>query len=167
MFPESNLRYAFWNFVFARALDERYGLDVRPQSEVLDNLEMNLDVAQITAMGSSVGLPDVPDLTDRKQARTYLTIQEALTAFLIDSMAKNNFPYPYDVWPRMIVLVMADIHSKPGYWLLIKEHGFVYVGETSRREVFEHRMTVSDDWSWVHRDFFDLVRNAHRGTEPQ
>lgn len=168
MFPEHDLKSEFWHFVYARAIDPRYGLDQRPESKVLDSIEMNRDNVRYTLED----VDDIPrlELQDQGWPQVYPTLQEALLAFLIDKVARNEFSYPYEVWLRMIILVMADAQREPNYWLRVtacncaKDH--YRNPEELRGHKREHVMIISDDWSCLYRDVFELVRQAHCRTEP-
>jgi hypothetical protein len=101
------------------------------------------------------------------------TLQEALVAFLIDAIAKNQWRYPYEVWLRVVVLVLADAQRQPDYFLKVTARYFSDPEEfdpqnpsARRLREAELTMTISDDWSCLSRGTFAAIEQAHRATEP-
>jgi hypothetical protein len=165
MYPESDLRAAFWIFIYRRAFDERWGSgpkDQRPSAIALDKIEFENWINYQAIGEDDQGV----DLSSPYFPRFYRTLQEALIAFLIDMTARGKWPHPYETWLRLVVLVTADAQRDPTRWLQINTLRPDSEPSTNRGGSL-HVMTVSDDWSCLTHDTFEAIQRLHSGTEPQ
>ncbi len=185
MFPVRDIANEFWAFVRDLALDPRNGVDdatteiielgpARTNSEALDELEerrFQLRVqfagphAEISPVGSATGI--WRHHGDNRIPWGYLTLQEALVAFLIDSAARNRLSFDREIWLCAVPLIMGDAIRDPD-WLHVILRDVDMLGAEGLslddpEHQHEHVMTISDDWSCLLRETFDYIVATYTG----
>jgi hypothetical protein len=177
-FPERDLAYAFWHFVRGRALDPRFVEEgctgnVAPTGR-LDDLETEReDVYRDLAglFGNSENLdrpihypaeiyPDGPLFP-----WVFPTIQEALVAFLIDRVVRKAFPVQYEIWLRVVAIILGDAQREPDRWMRVTARIHERDCPEEERET-EHVMTVSNDWSCLSHETFDFIVQRYAAESP-
>lgn len=170
MFPERYFASDFWLFVAENAIDPRLdeGQDSRPSrvvSELLYNhswLHGENIAAILPVLAASV--PRAND--DDHQPLLFATLQDALLAFLVYLVSKSGqpangrFACTYDIWLRIVVLIMADIVREPDALQLMTGES----GSASETWV-SHRMRIDPSWECLSEATFEyLVRSLARPT---
>jgi hypothetical protein len=161
LFPERDLAYDFWVFVYEIAIDPRLPepLGERPGGRILYEFESNRSLFHGQQLAhADPALADRPRYSDgTKEPLVYPTMQEALLGYLIYLVTaaqlpgEGRFACTYDIWLRTVVLLMADIAQNPE-WLHI-----VTGTVTDRDSRQHHHMTVSNDWDCLSQDTFNYV----------
>ncbi|WP_194904389.1 hypothetical protein [Catenulispora rubra] len=170
---ERDIADRFWFFVRGRAIDGR----VRPRygtrfgSKTLDHIDSEYAHLQEELVGQS----REDDMTcfweEDWQPWTYPTLQEAMTAFLINSAATNEFPYPCDMWLRAVAVILADAARDPEWLHVVACDWDPNFGDgpekgERRTEPYseeDHAMTISDDWSCLSRETFEFIMATYTG----
>jgi hypothetical protein len=168
MYPEDDLRREFWQFVRLRAADKRIS-DIFPEAFIMLNEIEDDRTSALLAMYSDVRHPgtQIPEETRHGSGDgpvTYLTLQDALLAFLIYRVATNKgFPYSYETWLRTVVLVVTQAHREPRLLTVqveLNREGSptlpTWNPEASSREF---TLTLDGSWDCLSKDAFDAIRN--------
>src|SRR5690242_19582531 len=110
---ERDIANQFWHFVRGRAIDPRSNpYRDRVGSQTLEAIEY-----ERTHIADYLSGDDLTVLLDNTMIPwTYPTLQEALIAFLVHQASLNEFPYPYEMWLRTVVLIVSDVQRDPE-WL--------------------------------------------------
>lgn len=165
MFPERSLVNEFWYFVHQQAMDPLVPGVTRDASKVLDAFEdRNARIEYHLAEGepSQDDLVMYTSIEPELEPHRYPTLQDALLAFLIHRLARGELPDTHVMWLRLCVLVVADVQREPKRLHVRSQSAVPELGD-EKFPPQNHLMTVSDDWSCLSGETFDVVLRVYGG----
>jgi hypothetical protein len=201
MFPTRDIANGFWAFVRDLAIDPRIGIDEanaddeKPQrrsSRTLDRVEQQryestVKLAgpdtreKIEGPGSEAEIWRTPYWDERDQYWSeggypwaYRTLQEALTAFLIDLAARDELTFDLGIWRCTVPVILGDAIQNPDLLRVILRDINMAEAAQGEPEVAKdyindpqfqrpYTMTVSDDWSCLMAETFNHIVKNYTG----
>jgi hypothetical protein len=201
MFPARDVADDFWVFVRALAIDPRIGIDdadasdenpQRRSSRTLDRVEQQRYRSKVAHAGpdthEKIGRPGseaeiwrTPYWSEREQYWTesgqpwgYRTLQEALTAFLIELAARDELTFDLGIWRCTVPVILGDAIQDPDRLRVILrdiDMAEAAQGEPEVAEDYvndpqfqrEYIMTVSGDWSCLMAETFNHIVATYTG----
>jgi hypothetical protein len=187
LFPERDIADDFWAFVRDLAIDPRVGTEEprspghpdpkRTNSQTLDQLEEERYERSVRLAGPHAFKKIGPPGTDaeiwqiywpeQRMPWGYRTLQEALTAFLIDSAALDRLTFSLDIWRCTVPVIVADAIRNPDLLrVILRDVAMLRSGEEDLDDPEgqrEYTMTISDDWSCLRAETFDHIVATYAG----
>lgn len=200
-FPTRDIANRFWAFVRDLAIDPRIGVDEantddeeprRKSSHTLDRVyeEQYRNAVKLAGPRTreKIGLPGseaeiwrTPYWSERDQYWTeggqpwgYRTLQEALTAFLIELAARDELAFDLGIWRCTVPVILADaIRDSDLLRVILRDvdHARAAKGEPEVDDDWvndpqfqqELVMTISDDWDCLTVATFDHIVKTYTG----
>jgi hypothetical protein len=146
--------------------------DDPPQTHALNDIEDDREGYLISMYGAGreteafrYGFGDGPVV--------YMTLQDALTAFLIyKATSAKGFEYNYKVWLRTVTLIVAQAQREPELLVLLvyadpQDNNNLFRSASSNPQATRHEftMTLTGSWDCLSEDTFKIITSMPRNPD--